>query len=253
MLGRSGASIVDLGGSIVQKTGGVTDLSKQASLCQYLGTEVAPEILSIYQGRGYLMEKLYPLAPEIRDYEYLLGEIYVLLLRHVWGRTPQYWNGYWRLDLAGRLSTLNRFRLAGHLDELYSTDEVGTLIHGDCTIANLMTRANGDFVLIDPFPCRANVPSLRELDQATMMQSAAGWEHALDPDGWPQPDSERLFDLILAGYSEERIRRIYFWAAYKCVRILSHPIEECTVDHEGWRRTEEWAEHWLSYFMEKLS
>lgn len=253
MLGRSGASFVDLGDRI-EKAGGTTDLRKQASLCRYLGTEVAPEVFSTSYGGSYRMEKLSPLAPETRDYEYLLSEIHTLLLRHVWGRDPQYWNGYWRIDVAGHLSTINRFRLIEHLDELYPSlvDESRTLIHGDCTIANLMTRANGDFVLIDPVPCRANVPSLREVDQAALIQSAAGWEHALEPDDWPQPDSERLFELILAGYNELRVRRVYFWSAYKCVRILAHSVTHATEDVAGWRRTEEWAEHWLPQFMERL-
>ncbi len=115
------------------------------------------------------------------------------------------------------------------------------LIHGDPTLANLMQRGH-QYVLIDPLPPKVHVPSLREIDLAAMLQSAAGWETMLDPHGWPRGDFEVLAAVVLNGETTQTKARAYFWAAYKCARILFH--DRCP-------DTSAWARIWLLRFLHK--
>lgn len=246
MLGRSGATF-EFGETWVIKRGGITNLEKQALLIQYLGPQVAPEIL--YYGRDwYHMERLQPLESIDRPYATLILQVYDLLYHKIWGRSIQHWNGYWRVDIANYLKAEGAEELNDHMDNLYGThggNEYKTLIHGDCTLANVMKRRTDQFVLIDPLPADSKRPSLREIDVASLLQSAAGWEHAIAPDIWPEPDSEFLFEWIFKPFDRGDLfnQKCFFWAAVKCVKIMHHDYDELSVT---------WARNWYPRFLEKL-
>lgn len=241
VIGRSGA-VVEVLDRVAYKYGGPDDLYAQAELCERLGPAVAPVILEKYKrANSYYMEKLQPLSN--RNPLVLTSRAAKLLSLHVWPQSSTYDESYpdWResVDEYASGSGLPSVR------DLYQPQKtVYRLIHGDPTFANMMERKDGDLVLIDPVPARANVPSVVEMDMARIVQSLYGWEHALDPDGWAMVQNpEMIMDRIFQRTDHLRARRTYFWAAYNCLRIIRKNVDATSV---GWASTN------LKLFLEKL-
>jgi hypothetical protein len=87
-------------------------------------------------------------------------------------------------------------------------------MHGDATVANALETEDGALVLCDPAPPRADLPSLRSIDEAAILQSLLGWEVHLwgigPPEGYVWPWVE-LDDVQLT--------RMQWWMRHKCRRI----------------------------------
>lgn len=237
MLGYSGATI-EVRGHSVLKIGGPIDVRKQAELCRMFGTETAPIIYWI-GADSYCMEKLQSLKS--RDYATLYQELKIILSKYVWNRREQNYNYYWR-DYVKQWMIKNVLEFSADLIfTLYPpTTDDPCLIHGDSTLANLMQR-DEQYILIDPVPSRRHVPSFREVDLGCMLQSAAGWENLLEPEEWDLGDFEELSGVILACETDSTRQRAYFWASYKCHRILFHAQRKNISDWSG-----KWAERFLA-------
>lgn len=218
-LGRSGAYFeFNTASGRVRKTHPKKSLESQANLLRKLGENICPRVYSVGDN-WYSMEMLDPLSEEWKSHPFTLAqEIYRILRKQVWGRPHIHHNPSWIEDclqyVIERDSELYKF-----LERLYSRVQF-CLTHGDPTFANTMQRGD-DLILIDPVPCRINVPSLPEMDCARIIQSLYGWENALDPN-WPKPDHPSVLVTELFGPSELLLGRAYFWAAYNCLRILDH-------------------------------
>ena len=219
-LGRSEAEI-EIRGDRVRKSGGFADLRAQVDHCLQLGTVVCPQIYEVdHLGRWYEMEKLQSASPRL-----LRGHLHAarnLLAEHVWSRPASSFVG-WRKHVVDRAAR-HGVDLRHPMEILYPESEEPEfrMTHGDCTAANFMLRGDRKLVIIDPLPPKASVPSLPELDMADLLQSCAGWENVLDPEGWHVPNYDEASKVVLQDANALTRRRAHFWAAYKCVRIWSH-------------------------------
>lgn len=247
MIGRSGATIQYVGDGRVLKKGGTTDLAGQATMLEEMGEQVCPSVIRRAQD-GYVMEELEELsAAERDDYQVLIVKVLNALHAHVWCRPAPPYQTDWRNGVTDWIKRHALWIDRELFHELYPAPESldVSYTHGDPTLANVMIGEGADphgrrVMLIDPVPPRRNVPPARTMDLARLMQSAAGWEHALDPERWRRPPSERLFSTILGIDSITTQRRIFFWAAYNCARIQHHDFDRDSVH---------WAQVWGPIFL----
>ncbi len=249
-LGKSGATIC-IGEREVTKAGGTTDIIKQAFLCKAIGPSVCPEVYNIdFRNQSYTMEKMVPV--DNRPVPELVTRAYFLLKENVWCKKVPDIFPTWMHDVnnwLGRFPVNNpsvTFDYESHCTRLQSlffelypeTPRTHYLIHGDATVANMMKNTTGSLRIIDPVPPRKNVPSLVEVDVAAFIQSLCGWESCGDRCLTVEPVSKEIRTLVfqLAGESKTLYRRSFFWAAYKCLRILrnNYDVESCL-----------WANRWL--------
>jgi hypothetical protein len=97
--------------------------------------------------------------------------------------------------------------------------------HGDMTLCNTMRHPERGVVLVDPvYPER--VPSIRQIDQARILQSMLGWEimtgHQSEVIEWNVPS------FIL----DSDIRVVAFWTYVMMARIVSSTT--ITEQERGW-------------------
>ena len=253
-LGKSGAEIVDQG-HYVCKTGGTTDVIAQASLCKDLGKKVCPQIYGIdynlLSRPSYSMEKL--LEPSSYKTLYTIPLMFDLLKNNVWERKDRPKLNNWDfschlfIDFMGietykkRSIRLEVHRLKNTLSNLSRRNITYNKIHGDATVANAMSRnRNGsDIVIIDPVPCRDDVPPLIEIDLAGLMQSVYQWEYSIinsedrtryDYSGAEKRVSENTLVRMIKNNYPYLLCGTYFWSAYKCLRILNRNHDEESVN-----------------------
>lgn len=219
IMGRSGAKVLVFPKHVV-KTGGFADLTKQGRLMAHLGEEVCPIVYGISKD-GIIMERLTEWVPTPSLMAKHLEQSHRLLRQHVWSRPPAHVWPDWKEAVQERIAG-TWLSGSGLLNELYPdiNECEYALTHGDPTLANTLLNSDGELRLIDPIPARIDIPSLKEVDQAKLIQSAYGWEHTLSP-AWPAARGE-LSALVLHGMSKLHICRVSFWAAYHCWRIASH-------------------------------
>lgn len=217
MNGKSGAKIESAGPNSVVKTGGGTDLIGQAVLMRHLGEDVCPRIID-FSSSMILMEKL--LEPEgeiLRSPGVWLEKIRDLLEEHVWSREPIFFDHAWWWQVGFYIRKNCRGVDEFLFRELYPDHEEAewTLTHGDATLANVMFRGE-QLLLIDAIQARPHVPSLMEIDIARLLQSAAGWEHAIDSK-WTRPSFE-LWNSEIRNWSPGLYAKALFWASYNATR-----------------------------------
>lgn len=219
-MGRSGAQIIQFPRYVV-KTGGFANIALQGRLMEHLGPDVSPHIYGISKD-AILMERLIEWLPTAANLASKMEAVQVMLQRHVWSRPAVTVWPRWRDHVAHRLRDTWMAHGEPLLYQLYpdENDCEYCLTHGDPTLANTMLNDNGDVRLIDPIPARPNLPPLKAIDQAKLIQSAYGWEAALN-DSWPRMKGE-LAASVIKGMRTQDICRVSFWAAYHCLRISYH-------------------------------
>lgn len=230
--GLSGATF-QIGGDIVTKFGGHHDLRDQAKYMKILGTAVCPDVIHINCGGAhYSMD--YCFQDQRPDAERICL-IHKLLKSKVWGRSTD-WRHDWRDCVHGFLRSMIMLDSWEFFLELYSPQDYHQgafqLIHGDPTLGNQMLNRDHCLVLIDPVPPRFTAPPLYEIDLCALIQSAYGWEtFRTEHDASQHTDTIRL--LRNCGEDGLAISRAFWWAAYKCERILRHPAT-ITPEAELW-------------------
>jgi len=211
---------------------------------RHIGEDVCPRVVCV-RADSYDMEPLDHWAPSVGEMPAAIEDIKHLLRSHVWNRDPLFHHADWREAVMRTSAAKCAWIDPAIVRDLYPSGVApkATLIHGDPTFANVMLK-DGALRLIDAVPCRDDVPSLRELDFARMLQSAYGWEHALDA-SWPALKGEHLaliFKDEPAHLVGELTARAFFWASYNCGRILGHDFDA---------RSSDWARTLGPRFMEK--
>lgn len=218
MLGNSGAAI-EIAFASVTKRGGVQDLHLQADILKRLGPGICPTVFKS-EDSYYIMERLEPLnEPPSQD---LILRMFEILRDRVWCHDPMFTPNPWFRENEIWCSHFAPWVPAGLARELYRDDypQHHTLTHGDITIANVMKRADGSLVLIDPLQPKPYAPSLPEVDVGKLLQSAAGWESVVSggngepllcPKPWPW---QQVGQAVAA--------RCDFWAAIQCARVIKY-------------------------------
>lgn len=228
-LGRSGATITYDSPTVVRKTGGSTRLKMQFNLMQYLGADVCPAVYHLQtdendKGLWYTMEALQPFDPYLYNYQDTVEKLMNILRTKIWPKPPLHFYPEWKTEVSRHMKEKAPWMDPELVSQVFQTDPEFVQIHGDCTFANIMCRGR-QFVLIDPVPCRAPVPSVREMDGARILQSLAGWERSLLP-SWPEYNRDEAFKFFNYEwrdlYSAQSLAQCYWWAAYNCSRILVH-------------------------------
>lgn len=225
ILSNSGATITFLSDGIVEKSGGPHDLHLQAALCSRIGPALCPRIIALGPD-SYRMERLqdYPPCTSQQDLTRLLLRVRGCLMGMVWTKSPFTVAGLWRTNCANwiKLSNVDWLPPPG---SVYSSDDEARrcLTHGDPTLANVMQRPQKmvgfyQICLIDATPPRPGISELREVDVGKLLQSAAGWEHALDPKHWIKSSEHQIDNLLEMESSLMRMKALY-WAAFHCARI----------------------------------
>lgn len=215
VLGRSGAR-VDVHEDYVVKV--MPDAAEQAALLERLGADVGPVVFA--KGEGlYVMERLDPLPADVSTAA-LLREARAVLER-VWAQgAPErpFVFTTWSQRFKTWAEDAGEPRLWTWAKRLYAPyGAVAALTHGDPTLANAMHR-EGEMVFIDPLPARGKIPPLREVDVGKLLQSALGWEHILDPEGWSRGTVDDV-NAVLEPEAPEMHERIWFWCAVHLTRI----------------------------------
>lgn len=217
-LGHSGAKITFFPHNLVGKRGGSMNLMEQARLCERLNG-VAPRIYSISVD-SYIMERLNDLNPQDGSYFELVDRIRKLLEEHVWNMPVPEVDLKWQIKACHWLHSNAPWIPTSLFSSLHNGPLQYSMTHGDPTFANVMIRpATGSLVLIDPAPPRPGIPWLRYVDVGKLLQSAAGWEHVLEP-VWPKPPIE-LIDFILSKEPSDEHGLCLFWAAFHCARVAA--------------------------------
>jgi hypothetical protein len=170
---------------------------------EYLGENVCPKILSI-NPQGYAMEYLHPitLRPDTLD---LLEDH---LMAYVWSRIPIIKdNGKWKEELK---KTIN-------VDiPVWALNGKTCLVHGDCTLDNVLLHPDGTIRITDPIPPQyLNRPSINCIDDGRMLQSFLGWEVVLRG----APSIEYLAPYFL--YDAELCKSAIFWCMVTLKRIAA--------------------------------
>lgn len=194
------------------KTG--NECVQEGAYCQLLGADVCPEVYG-FHATGYFMEKLYP----IDVHEHLLLDIEDLLDERVWCRPalPSSSDLDWREQLHAQGIAIP--------NGIHSTL---CMVHGDPTVSNALSSAEGDLLLCDPRPPRSYVPQYIETDMAVLLQSYYGWEHAAY--GW----DKTVFVPPRFTDNPTQLRRAMFWLGVKARRIA-------TYEQRGLRRPQVFA------------
>lgn len=212
MLGFSGARITNLH-VIVKECDGAY---KQAEWCKTLGQDVCPKILSV-SDNYYIMERLFD-PPEFPT----LLEIKGILRDKVWNR-PFYAGLFWRMNFLTWAQEKNHLELIPVFEGLYPDGGAveGCLIHGDCTLANVMLNEVGDIRLIDPLRPEGKMPPLREVDMGKLLQSAIGWEDLLRY-GTPLDIGGIWKSKLLDDEDTPMTVKCLFWLQVQLLRILPY-------------------------------
>lgn len=223
-LGFSGATVTITGSTAIKR--GKNDLEKQADYCRQFPT-VFPKIY----GSGadwYSMEKLY----EVTDFRQIFPRAMANVMGGLWShertQSPE-----WRFELEVWATDYPWISDPLIFQFCYGTKIQSCVhIHGDLTLANLMERAHGGPVWIDPLVTGNGdkIPSFIEVDLAKLWQSALGWEGLLAAGAaLPLPWLERQVSRIAEarGVSMEHVM---FWSMVHLARILPYAKDQKVLD-----------------------
>ena len=165
-----------------------------------------------------------------------LLSVQAILETKVWDREPyRNWTREWLEPLHSWASDSGAFHIAEVIPLVYPEEpEDGyRLIHGDPTLANLMIRSNGEWVLTDPMPrltYRQEIPNRVEVDLGKLLQSAVGWERMLGYESscWDQPD------LVLRTLSRDMRMKTMLWGAIHLYRVSRRALVKGTLRIANW-------------------
>lgn len=165
---------------------------------------------------SYSMERLFPLEGKLP-----LKQIVERARTGFWNRVA-YFEYNWKdrlVDWAGENGFWWIRKLVPYLQPRL---EAPCEIHGDLTLANIMKRANGDLVLIDPIPPGGKIPPYRCVDYAKLMQSAYGWEGVLKT-GQGVTNKDMIKDIIKLSLDDGvTMDTVMAWTIVHLTRILPY-------------------------------
>lgn len=182
---------------------------------------VCPHVHEIF-GCGYVMERCW--EPTTLDKEWAVDTIVQmakLLDKYCWEQRGDDPEPHWANNLRGRFTgELPRFPWESWLGTMHvdiPDPEFGELIHGDCTLANVLYGSDGALRITDPLPPSEYIPPHATVDVGKLFQSAIGWENVAH--GWPYYKSA-LVEPLLAGspMNEMSGRRALFWLMIHLLR-----------------------------------
>lgn len=216
----------------------VARLHQQADYMTYLNMHgnICPRILR-YLDDGYVMERMdsfkFILHREVRHY--FLFAVKKQLNDQLWtrgvgdaaipkfdrARLVQYVSSVMH-DFDFSWQRINTVRSA--IQHEYSTYWTPSVIHGDCTLNNLLTQFNNhrmDCYMTDPIPPDERIPSDRAVDLGKLIQSALGWDGLFVTGEWFHDGIDRgnaLFDIE----TTHTQRRAWLWCLIHLIRILPY-------------------------------
>lgn len=218
MRGSSGAKIV-IEENIAAKSGD-RRVGDQGWWISQNASSVLPRVSAVGSD-WYHMEILYDID-ETMSHHVLLEQV-LAALTQLWSRP--------RVNDIGLVAHVTKIRSLC-LDEftplarlLFSIDwsrlRTG-LTHGDPTLENVMRRANGDIVLIDPIPSTPAVPDYLAVDTGKILQSILGYEairYATSTQRW---DISPLDLRTIAQLDQAEWTATCYWAAVHVLRAIPY-------------------------------
>lgn len=189
---------------------------------QWLAVNAAQHLPAVVKimPRGYAMEQL----DAIRTGDVNLSTMCEALELSVWSNA-----GTHDLDTSTTVEKVSLIldKHASHLRE-FGADAVtriqatrSCLTHGDPTAENVMLRADGTYVLIDPLPSTPAIPDDMAVDCGKLLQSAHGWEELKgeEPSSWRPADVRLHFDAMTFEVGK-------LWCIVHFIRTLPYASEE---------------------------
>ena len=217
MRGSSGASFDLHYDGWVKKIGDARVVAQGQMLLEVRGQHL-PHVGAVVHD-GYIMEKLGELPWSIIASN--VGDAIVAALEHdVWVRPPVV-----KMDHTAHARKMNnlieQFGIREpELVSLYNEVEWDALVtcrtHGDPTADNLMLRADGTLVVIDPIPATPAVPDLKSVDMGKIMTSVIGFERARYGE-FPVINS-----LAFSTLSANELKATKYWAVVHLLRALPY-------------------------------
>lgn len=218
MRGSSGATIdVFGGGGRVKKTGDERTGDQGAMLMRIRG-EHLPRVLAANR-TSYVMEKLGELPWQVID-SHVGDAIVAALVEDVWSQPAVV-----EMDHDAHLEKVRSLArtflgdcgtLVGLHGDINWDELEACQTHGDPTADNLMLRADGTLVVIDPIPATPAVPDLQSVDMGKIATSVLGFERAR------YGEFPIINSLTLSTLSANEFRATKYWAAVHLLRSLPY-------------------------------
>lgn len=220
MKGLSGAQVFVMNGEAIKVDyHEATRVVEQGEWLQSHAAQHLPQVVKVLP-RGYAMEELRPIATG----DVNLGTVCEALELSVW-----FHDGDNVVDTPATMLKVSLIldKFAPHLLECaadaasYIRPTHACLTHGDPTAENIMLRADGGYVLIDPLPSTESIPDDMAVDVGKLLQSAHGWEEMKGEERstWKPNDVKYQFEPHVFEVGQ-------IWCVVHFIRTLPYASEE---------------------------